>query len=208
MKHRSPRPVLAAKVSYTVISLLFCALGIVLMAVPEFSVPWLGRLLGVGMIVFGVIKLLGYFSRDLFRLAFQYDLAFGVLLIALGVVTLARPGEAIGFLCVLCGIPVLADGLFKIQIAVDSRRFGLPRWWLVMALATPPAGCRWWSAGWPSASRWRFPPRGPSPRPRRRECPSFPVKSNTHPRRMGKTHCFSLRRCAFCPGFCPERNSV
>ena len=135
MKHRSPRPVLAAKVSYTVISLLFCALGIVLMAVPAFSVPWIGRLLGVGMIVFGAIKLLGYFSRDLFRLAFQYDLAFGVLLIALGVVTLARPGEAIGFLCVLCGIPVLADGLFKIQIAVDSRRFGLPRWWLVMALA-------------------------------------------------------------------------
>ena len=102
MKHRSPRPVRAAKVSYTVISLLFCALGIVLMAVPEFSVPWIGRLLGVGMIVFGAIKLLGYFSRDLFRLAFQYDLAFGVLLIAL---------------------------------AVDSRRFGLPRWWLVMALA-------------------------------------------------------------------------
>ncbi len=66
-------------------------LGIVLITSPGTSVVWLGRLLGVGMIVFGAIKLVGYFSRDLFRLAFQYDLAFGILLIALGIVTLARP---------------------------------------------------------------------------------------------------------------------
>ena len=30
---------------------------------------------------------------------------------------------------------MLADGLFKIQISVDSRRFGLRRWWLILALA-------------------------------------------------------------------------
>ena len=39
------------------------------------------------------------------------------------------------FLCVMFGIPVLADGLFKIQIALDSRRFGIRTWWLVMVLA-------------------------------------------------------------------------
>lgn len=38
-------------------------------------------------------------------------------------------------MCVMFGIPVLADGLFKIQIAVDARRFGIPQWWLVLALA-------------------------------------------------------------------------
>lgn len=81
------------------------------------------------------IKLGGYFSKDLFRLAFQYDLAFGSLLIAVGIIALCHPGEAMSFLCVMFGIPVLADGLFKIQIAVDARRFGIPQWWLVLALA-------------------------------------------------------------------------
>ena len=86
-------------------------------------------------IVFGAIKLVGYFSRDLFRLAFQYDLAFGILLIALGIVTLARPGGAMSFLCIVFGIPVLADGLFKIQISLDAKRFGIEKWWVVLLLA-------------------------------------------------------------------------
>ena len=82
---RSVVPMKTAKIGYFVISVLFCVLGIVLITSPDTSVVWLGRLLGVGMIVFGAIKLVGYFSRDLFRLAFQYDLAFGILLIALGI---------------------------------------------------------------------------------------------------------------------------
>ena len=117
---RSVVPMKTAKIGYLVISVLFCVLGIVLIAAPGTSVVWLGRLLGIGMIVFGAIKLVGYFSRDLFRLAFQYDLAFGILLIALGIVTLARPGGAMSFLCIVFGIPVLADGLFKIHISLEA----------------------------------------------------------------------------------------
>lgn len=93
------------------------------------------ELLGIGMIVFGAVKVAGYLSRDLFRLAFQYDLAFGVLLMALGIVTLTHPGETIGFLCVVYGILVLSDGLFKVQIAVDAKRFGIDRWWAILLAA-------------------------------------------------------------------------
>ena len=117
------------------ISALFCVLGVVLFVMAERCVPWIGRALGIGMVVCGAVKLGGYFSRDLFRLAFQYDLAFGILLAAVGVITLCHPGEAMTFLCVMFGIPVLADGLFKIQIAMDSRQFGIRNWWLVLVLA-------------------------------------------------------------------------
>lgn len=132
---RSVTPMRAAKVGYIVMSALFCVLGAVLLIRQDVSVRWIGRLLGIGMLIFGAVKLVGYFSRDLFRLAFQYDLAFGLLLMALGTVTLCHPGDAMSFLCVMFGIPVLADGLFKIQIALDSRRFGIRTWWLVMVLA-------------------------------------------------------------------------
>ena len=33
------------------------------------------------------------------------------------------------------GIAILADGLFKIQIAMDARRFGIGTWWLILCLA-------------------------------------------------------------------------
>ena len=132
---RSVTTMRAAKIGYIIMSALFCVIGLVLMLVPETAFTWLGRLLGISIIVFGVIKLVGYFSRDLFRLAFQYDLAFGILLVVLGILTLSHPNDTMSFLAVLLGIPVLVDGLFKIQIALDSRRFGIRRWWLIMILA-------------------------------------------------------------------------
>ena len=132
---RSVAPMKTAKIGYIVMSVLFCVLGVVLLFTPGVSALWIGRLLGIGLILFGAIKLVGYFSRDLFRLAFQYDLAFGLLLMVLGIVTLSHPGDALSFLCVMFGIPVLADGLFKIQIAMDSRQFGILNWWLVLVLA-------------------------------------------------------------------------
>ena len=135
MDMRSVAPMKTAKIGYIVMSVLFCVLGVVLLFTPDVSALWIGRLLGIGLILFGAIKLVGYFSKDLFRLAFQYDLAFGLLLMVLGIVTLSHPGDALSFLCVMFGIPVLADGLFKIQIAMDSRQFGIRNWWLVLVLA-------------------------------------------------------------------------
>ncbi|MBR5945154.1 MAG: DUF308 domain-containing protein, partial [Lachnospiraceae bacterium] len=84
---------------------------------------------------FGIIKVIGYFSKDLFRLAFQYDLAFGVLITLLGIATMARPDGLLEFLCMVIGILILADGLFKIQMAMDARQFGIHKWWLILSFA-------------------------------------------------------------------------
>jgi len=124
-----------AKAGYIVMSLVFCAAGVLFIAKPDVSAVVITRALGTAMIVFGAIKLVGYFSRDLFRLAFQYDLGFGLLLIALGALVLAKPAGVLDFLFIALGIAILTDGLFKVQIAVDSRRFGISTWWLTMALA-------------------------------------------------------------------------
>ena len=88
---RSVLPMKAAKIGYIVLSVLYCILGILLFTMPDISLTAIGIILGVGMIVFGIVKIIGYFSKDLFRLAFQYDLAFGGLLIALGIIVLASP---------------------------------------------------------------------------------------------------------------------
>ena len=132
---RSVAPMRTAKIGYIVISVLLCALGILLIAVPEFSVSAVGVICGAILIVFGIVRLVGYFSKDLYRLAFQYDLAFGIIMIALGVIMLWHPGSLMNFICITLGLSFLADGLFKIQIAIDSKRFGIREWWLILALA-------------------------------------------------------------------------
>ena len=135
MKNRCSIPMWVAKAGYLVLSLVFCGAGVLFIVKPELSAMVISRALGAAMIVFGLIKLVGYFSKDLFRLAFQYDLGFGLLLIALGILVLAKPAGVLDFIFVALGIAILADGLFKVQIAVDSKRFGISTWWLTLVLA-------------------------------------------------------------------------
>ena len=135
MKMRSVAPMRIAKIGYIVTSILFCAAGILFMAAPELSVEVIGVCIGIAMILFGIVKLIGYFSKDLFRLAFQYDLEFGILMIILGGIVLFNPKNLMAFLCVALGISILLDGLFKIRIAMDSKQFGIKSWWLILALA-------------------------------------------------------------------------
>ena len=132
---RSENPIRAAKISYIVTSVAFCVLGVLLIVLRDWSVSFIGVVTGIMLIAFGIVKLLGYFSKDLYRLAFQFDLSLGLMLAVLGVIILRNPDQAMSFLCLMLGIATMADGLFKLQSALDARRFGLKSWLLILTLA-------------------------------------------------------------------------
>ena len=75
------------------------------------------------------------YPDDLYRLAFQYDLVSGILLMVFGIIILLRPSSLMNFVTIVLGLYILADGVFKIQIAVDSKKFGLSRWWAILVPA-------------------------------------------------------------------------
>lgn len=123
-----------AKYGYLIISALMCILGVIIIANPTFPISLLCQMGGWILGLFGLVKLVGYCSRDLYRLAFQYDLASGILLIALGVIVLLQSGRIVHVICVILGLCILADALLKVQIAIDSRAFGIGRWyWILIA---------------------------------------------------------------------------
>ena len=109
-------------------------LGVLLVADPSLQVGW-KYACGVFLILLGAVKITGFLSKDLYRLAFQFDLAFGILLIVLGGIILAKPERAMSFVCLMLGVAILADGLFKLQTALDAKEFGLRSWWAILALA-------------------------------------------------------------------------
>ena len=132
---RSTKAIRIAKISYIILSSLFIVLGVGLIALRDLSVSLIGIAAGVMLIAFGIVKLIGYFSKDLYRLAFQFDLSLGLMLAVLGVIILRNPDQAMSFLCLMLGIATMGDGLFKLQSALDARRFGLKSWPLILTLA-------------------------------------------------------------------------
>ncbi len=131
----SEKYVETAKRGYIAISLLFCVMGVMLICIPDLFLTMIGKLLGIMLILFGVIRLVGYFSKDLFRLTFQYDFALGILLIALGVLMIMKSDNVVSFISIVHGIYAMADGLLKIQISFDAKTFGIRQWWLIFLTA-------------------------------------------------------------------------
>ena len=132
---RSVTPMRAAKAGYIIMSAVMICLGFLMIAMPDTMAPAVCTVLGIAAAAFGAVKILSYFSKDLFRLAFQHDLAEGILLVVLGVTGAVRPELFAGFIGALFGVCILADGLLKIQIAADARVFGVSKWWLILAAA-------------------------------------------------------------------------
>lgn len=130
---RETRTLQAAKYGYILLSVLISALGIALIAVPDFSASMLCWMGGILLMAFGLVKILGYLSKDLYRLAFQFDLAFGIFMMALGLILILRRDAHI--ICILLGLGILADALLKIQIAIDAKVFGIRLWWAILSAA-------------------------------------------------------------------------
>ncbi len=128
-------PMRIAKISHVVLSALLFAIGILLVVNPTLSVTILEKFCGVFLILFGASKVIGYLSKDLYRLAFEYDHVFGYIIAGIGVIFLIRPDSLLMPVCIPLGIVVFADGVIKIQVARHARRFGLGAWWAILSLA-------------------------------------------------------------------------
>ena len=101
-----------AKNCYIIMSVLFMVLGACLIIWPDCSMAVFCTAVGIMLIVYGLIKILGYFSRDIYCLAFQFDLAFGVLLAAVGIIIIVRRNVVVNLIFGIFGLLILADALF------------------------------------------------------------------------------------------------
>ena len=114
-----------AKNGYIIMSVLFMVLGACLIIWPDCSMAVFCTAVGIMLIVYGLIKILGYFSRDIYCLAFQFDLAFGVLLAAVGIIIIVRrnvvvirPFETAEIMMILVGVSVLFEGILNLCVAI------------------------------------------------------------------------------------------
>ena len=124
-----------AKTGYLVISALLILAGVGLAFFSDTFYPILGVLLGVLFLVFGIVKLAGFFSKDPYQLVFESDLVFGILYLIFGLLLLLRTER---MMALFFGLMLLADGLTRVRIALDARPFGIRAWWLILisAIAT------------------------------------------------------------------------
>lgn len=103
------------------VAVLYIALGIAFLVVPELKVEHLCYLLAVCLILLGVIRIGEYFIRECYKNINQYGFSIGVFAIILGVCVIIRIDQFTAIFNLCLGIGILLTAIIKIQNAMDLR---------------------------------------------------------------------------------------
>ena len=126
----------SAKIINLIAAALMCVSGVLLMALGSMESVLAQRImLGILFGLTGFARIFGYFSNDLYRLAFQFDLAFGVFCEVLTLLLVLSPEQNYAVLHLLLVAYVLFDGLLKLQMSFDARKFGMKSWGVMLGTA-------------------------------------------------------------------------
>ena len=132
MQKRQENIVITAKIFSLAVSGLVLLFGILKAVLPEEMMRALCYSLGSLCLLIAFAKIFGYFSNDLYRIAYQFDFAAGCVVAFFGVLLLVTPEVMIPRLGTAVAIYVLVDGLVRVQTAIDAQRFGMPYWYLLL----------------------------------------------------------------------------
>ena len=77
----------SAKIMHLCSAVIFLVAGLLLALVPDFEDSGIFRntVVGVASIIIGATGIYGYFSNDMYRLAFQLDFALGIFNVIFGI---------------------------------------------------------------------------------------------------------------------------
>ena len=120
------------KLIYIILSIIFILSGACMALFPDFFAFAICYITGGICIVHGVMRLIGYFSNELYKIAFQFDLALGMVSVFIGLICVFNAEGVLKFIPIIIGIFTLISGALKIQSSLDARRFGMSKWWAML----------------------------------------------------------------------------
>ena len=120
---------------YSGFAVCLIILGAALLFRPNMAADVFCRICGVLLLLFGIVKLFGYFSRDLLQLAFQFDFAMGIISSLIGLAMLFWSTHIMEMFTIVIGLFMLADALLRIQTALDAKKIGVEKWWVILIVA-------------------------------------------------------------------------
>ncbi|MBR4077647.1 MAG: DUF308 domain-containing protein [Oscillospiraceae bacterium] len=116
--------------AYLLLSVFLIGMGVCLVMWPELSTDMACMIVGGGAMLFGLVKIVFYFVRQVNAMVEQYDFSIGLLSIAAGAVLLIHPEEMLRLLPQVLAVCMLVDCVFKLQVVLDAKRLDSALWFM------------------------------------------------------------------------------
>lgn len=109
-------------------SIVFAVLGIILIAYPEGTVKVISYILGIMFMLIGIYKVINYFMTKGSYDLYNYDLAFGIIAIILGIVTIAYSKEITAIFRIIIGLWIIYSGIIRLSLSLKLKTLGTNAW--------------------------------------------------------------------------------
>ena len=119
---------------YVLLSLFLIGVGVCLCLWPDIPSVTICCAIGGGAVLFGIVKIVLYFLHDIEQVGEQNDFAIGAICVIAGAILLIHPGAVLAMIPQVLGVYMLADSMFKLQIALDARRLENKGWWVALVI--------------------------------------------------------------------------
>lgn len=116
------------------ISMVYLALGVFLIAAPALTLNVVCYLIGSAVLICGAVQLVRYFTQKEALFLAPLTFCFGVLCVAIGLFFIVRTDIVVSILPVLFGLFVIFDSVTRIQNALELRRCQYHNWWAFLLL--------------------------------------------------------------------------
>lgn len=114
--------------SNILVSLIFCVLGIVLIAQPDAAVKVITTTLGVVFIIVGAIKIVEYFASKEHNEIISYDLIYGIIAVVIGLITMLYSNAVEFMFRLMLGIWIIYSGALRLSLAVKLKNINSSAW--------------------------------------------------------------------------------
>ncbi|WP_243255301.1 HdeD family acid-resistance protein [Lawsonibacter faecis] len=123
------------KVSFLLASVLYIALGLVLLIWPGISRDLICLSFGLLLLIYGIITIISFFVHDSRLGTFRFELILGIVAAAAGLLFLIKPEFVKSVIPVVLGIYIIIDALLNLKRSLELHSLQYGRWWVILVLS-------------------------------------------------------------------------
>ena len=116
-------------------SLIFALIGLVMIFYPATTMQVMSTVLGIFFIIVGVIKVINYFVSKGNSTLFTNDIAWGLIAIIIGLVTIVYSSTIESIFRIMIGIWIIYSGFTRFSLSFKLKGVNDKIWALVLTLA-------------------------------------------------------------------------
>ena len=117
------------------VTLLYVIMGLIMLLNPQFILDAVNYIVGIFVLIYGVIYIVRFLSKNTFNTLSKFSLLAGLLCIVFGVYILLNPTLLSSIIPFAAGMLLLVDGLGKLKDSVAFKKVEYTRWWIGLVIS-------------------------------------------------------------------------